>query len=58
MDDYDPRLLAARDVLAERYDIYRLSWGLIAVPAGATVFSAIDADGLVAKIMRHESGAA
>jgi len=53
LDDFDPGLLAARETFAERWDIYRLSWGLIAVPAGATVYAAVDADRLAAKLRAH-----
>ena len=51
LDDFDPRLLAARETFTG-WDIYRLSWGLIAVPAGTVVYAAIDADGIVAKLRR------
>jgi hypothetical protein len=51
LDDFDPRLLAARETFTG-WDIYRLSWGLIAVPAGTVVYGAIDADGIAAKLRR------
>jgi hypothetical protein len=50
-DDFDPRLLAAREAFTG-WDIYRLSWGWIVVPAGTVVYGAIDADGIVAKLRR------
>ena len=51
LDDFDPHLLAARETFTG-WDIYRLTWGLIAVPAGTVVYGAIDADGIVAKLRR------
>jgi hypothetical protein len=57
LDDFDPRLLAAREAFTG-WDIYRLSWGLIAVPAGTVVYGAIDADGIVAKLRRASAAGA
>jgi len=51
LDDFDPHLLTVRETFAD-WDIYRLSWGLIAVPAGTVVYAAIDAAGIVAKLRR------
>jgi hypothetical protein len=52
LDDFDKGLIAAREALPD-FDIYRVSYGYIGVPADTTVFMAVDTDGLVAKLRRH-----
>jgi hypothetical protein len=51
LDDLDTRLIAARETFPE-IDIYRVSWGYLAVPGGIDVYSASDIDALVGKL-RH-----
>jgi hypothetical protein len=55
LDDLDVPLLVARERFPD-YDIFRLSWGYLAVPPGSIVFAASDVPSVMAKIIHATQG--
>jgi len=54
LDDLDNPLIAARDAFPA-WDIYRVSWGYLAVPGGIDVYLASDIAALAEKLRRRKN---